>query len=117
MDNNRQCYEEINKNRARLGAQQIRVYCEDALDWLDRSNQTFDIVFLDPPYNTDLARRSIARLRAHKLPPGTMVYVEPERRLKLTYTKHWEELRSGHAGQVSCRLFQVTFDDQSNRLI
>ena len=117
VDNNRQCYEEINKNRARLGAQQIRVYCEDALDWLDRSNQTFDIVFLDPPYNTDLARRSIARLRAHKLPPGTMVYVETERRLKLTYPNNWEELRSGHAGQVSCRLFQVTFGDQSNCLI
>ena len=117
VDNNRQCYDEINKNRTRLGAQQIKVYCEDALEWLDRNDQTFDIVFLDPPYNSDLARRSIARLHTHKLAPGTMVYVETERRLKLAYPKHWEELRSGHAGQVSCRLFQVTFSDQSNRLI
>ena len=55
VDNNRQCYEEINKNRVRLGAQQIRVFCEDALEWLGSNNQTFDIVFLDPPYNSDLA--------------------------------------------------------------
>jgi 16S rRNA (guanine966-N2)-methyltransferase len=117
VDNNRQCCEEINKNCVRLGAQQIRVHCEDALEWLARSNQAFDIVFLDPPYNSDLARRSIARLQAHQLAPGTMVYVETERRLKLTYPEHWEELRSGYAGQVSCRLFQITFSDQSDRLI
>jgi 16S rRNA (guanine966-N2)-methyltransferase len=101
----------------RLGAQQIRVHCEDALEWLARSSQAFDIVFLDPPYNSDLARRSIVRLQAHPLAPGTMVYVETERRLKLTYPEHWEELRSGYAGQVSCRLFQITFSDQSDRLI
>jgi len=117
VDNNRQCCEEINKNRVRLGAQQIRVHCEDALEWLARSSQAFDIVFLDPPYNSDLARRSIVRLQAHPLAPGTMVYVETERRLKLTYPEHWEELRSGYAGQVSCRLFQITFSDQSDRLI
>ena len=117
VDNNRQCCEEINKNCVRLGAQQIRVHCEDALEWLARSSQAFDIVFLDPPYNSDLARRSIARLQAHPLAPGTMVYVETERRLKLTYPEHWEELRSGYAGQVSCRLFQITFSDQSDRLI
>ena len=117
VDNNRQCCEEINKNCVRLGAQQIRVHCEDALEWLARSNQAFDIVFLDPPYNSDLARRSIACLQAHQLAPGTMVYVETERRLKLTYPEHWEELRSGYAGQVSCRLFQITFSDQSDRLI
>ena len=117
VDNNRQSCEEINKNRVRLGAQQIRVYCEDALEWLASSNQAFDIVFLDPPYNSDLARRSIARLQAHQLAPGTMVYVETERRLKLAYPKNWEELRSGHAGQVSCRLFQITSSDQSDRLI
>ena len=29
---------------------------------------------------------------------------------------HWEELRSGHAGQVSCRLFQVTVSNQSDYL-
>ncbi|HIA78177.1 MAG TPA: 16S rRNA (guanine(966)-N(2))-methyltransferase RsmD [Gammaproteobacteria bacterium] len=117
VDNNRQCCEEINKNCVRLGAQQIRVHCEDALEWLARSSQAFDIVFLDPPYNSDLARRSIVRLQAHPLAPGTMVYVETERRLKLTYPEHWEELRSGYAGQVSCRLFQITFSDQSDRLI
>jgi 16S rRNA (guanine966-N2)-methyltransferase len=117
VDNNRQSCEEINKNRVRLGAQKIRVYCEDALEWLASSNQAFDIVFLDPPYNSDLARRSIARLQAHQLAPGTMVYVETERRLKLAYPKNWEELRSGHAGQVSCRLFQITSSDQSDRLI
>ena len=117
VDNNRQCYQEINKNRVRLGAQQIRVYCDDALEWLASNNQAFDIVFLDPPYDSDLARRSIARLQSYQLAPGTMVYVETERRLKLTYPKHWEELRSGQAGQVSCRLFQITFSDQLDRLI
>ena len=117
VDDNRQCCEEINKNCARLGAQQIKVYCEDAIEWLGRNNQTFDIIFLDPPYNSDLARRSIARLHAHKLTPGTMVYIETEQRLNLDYPKTWEKLRTGHAGQVSCRLLQVTSSDQSNSLI
>ena len=117
VDNNRQCYEEIKKNRERLGAHQVKVYCEDALEWLAKNNKTFDIVFIDPPYDSDLARRSIARLQSFQLAPGTKVYVETERRQKLTYPKYWEELRSGQAGQVSCRLFEITFSDQSGHLI
>ena len=116
VDNNRQCYEEIKKNRVRLGAKQVRVYCDDALEWLASNSKTFDIIFVDPPYDSDLARRSIARLQSHQLTPGTKVYVETERRLNLTYPNQWKELRSGQAGQVSCRLFQITISDHSDGL-
>ena len=39
----------------------------DALTYLGRTNRKFDIIFLDPPYNTGLLNKAVAKIAENKL--------------------------------------------------
>lgn len=39
----------------------------DSLSYLDRTNQKFDLIFLDPPYNTGLLTKSIEKISENNL--------------------------------------------------
>lgn len=60
---------------ALLKLEQVRVSEQDALGWLSGTSESFDVVFLDPPYGSDLLSRSLERL-PRCLNPGAMVYLE-----------------------------------------
>ena len=84
------------------------VVCDDAVSWLARgpSGQPFDIVFLDPPYDSALLARSAAILATPGwLAPDARVYVERRAREPLAaMPENWRELRSGRAGEVGYHL-------------
>jgi 16S rRNA (guanine966-N2)-methyltransferase len=86
-----------------LGAAGAQVVQGDALAWLARSTERFDIVFVDPPYASDLAERALAMLAAH-LAPGARVYVESA--AALAPAAPWHAVREGRAGAVRYALFE-----------
>ncbi len=63
-----------------LFGSRVHIYHADALSWLERSQELFDLVFIDPPYDLDLAAPA-CRMLAHRglLAPGTLIYVESRR--------------------------------------
>jgi len=65
----------LEKNRAALGATQVDILRADALAWLVNSHETFDLVFVDPPFDSDLAATVLADLARH-LKSGSQAYVE-----------------------------------------
>ena len=65
----------LEKNRTLLGASVIDIKRADALAWLANNRETFDLVFLDPPFDSGLAATVLASLAPH-LKPGGQVYVE-----------------------------------------
>ncbi len=85
------------------------VVAGDALDWLARSapGAPFDIVFLDPPYDSTLLAASAAALsRPGWLARGARVYLERRAREPLpALPTGWKELRAGRAGEVGYHLF------------
>jgi 16S rRNA (guanine966-N2)-methyltransferase len=74
----------------------------DALPWLRRASEKFDVVFLDPPYASDLAMRAVEALPA-RLNPGGRVYLESAASLELPAP--WRKLREDRAGAVRYALF------------
>jgi 16S rRNA (guanine966-N2)-methyltransferase len=84
------------------------VVCADALGWLTHHRETpFDIVFLDPPYDSDLLG-SVAGALAGRLAPDARVYLERRARDPLPpLPGGWNELRAGRAGEVGYHLFSV----------
>lgn len=49
----------------------------DALDWLSRAGERFDVVFLDPPFGQGLRQAALDGLiAADRLNPGALVYIE-----------------------------------------
>jgi 16S rRNA (guanine(966)-N(2))-methyltransferase RsmD len=91
-----------------LDAQQITVIEQDALKFLCAAHQNptydpFDTVFLDPPFQSDLAARALQALPPN-LAADALVYVEaPER---VVAHAPWELLRQRRYGQVWLNLLR-----------
>jgi len=85
------------------------VVCADAVGWLGQANDAgpFDIVFLDPPYDSDLLSAAAAALaKSGKLAPDARVYLESRARAVLpALPDGWQSLRDGRAGEVGYHLF------------
>lgn len=65
----------LEKNRAALGANEVDIQRADALAWLANNRETFDLVFVDPPFDSGLAEAVMAGLARH-LKAGGQAYVE-----------------------------------------
>jgi 16S rRNA (guanine966-N2)-methyltransferase len=80
--------------------------CADATSWLTQAPEaTFDIAFLDPPFDANLLAKAAAALTG-KLAPDARVYLERRARDPLpALPAGWKELRAGRAGEVGYHLF------------
>ena len=87
-----------------LDAKGAHVVQGDSLAFLTRSTDKFDVVFVDPPYASDLAPRALAALPSH-LKAHARVYVESD--APLAPPAPWHALREGRAGAVRYALFEL----------
>ncbi len=65
----------LERNRSLLGATVIDLRRADALAWLAANREPFDLIFIDPPFDSGLAAAVLADLAPH-LKPGGQVYAE-----------------------------------------
>lgn len=108
VDGSREAARALKASAAALGASRAEVLQCDALEFLRHyRGPPFDVVFLDPPYASNLAEPALALLRPH-LAPGAAVYVETPSPVA---PAGWTVLRSGRAGAVSYQLLQGENDD------
>jgi len=89
-----------------LEAQNAEVVLADAAEYLNQPPQLFDIIFLDPPFKSDLIARCAELVEEHGwIKPGGLIYVEaPSQVDALPIPATWELLRSKKAGQVGYHL-------------
>jgi len=95
---------QLQQHVADLGLEQVRIEQADALDWLSRGvAEPFDIVFLDPPFGSDLMGECCQRLDdGNWLNPGARVYIEMDVVESLPLLpENWQILRQKKAGQVA----------------
>ena len=93
----------LQKSRDLIGAKQVDLVLADAFDYLKRSSERFDVVFLDPPFRQNALPALLERLPA-RLAPGGRVYVEAPAALEPG--EYWRELKRSRAGQVSYQLLE-----------
>jgi 16S rRNA (guanine966-N2)-methyltransferase len=87
-----------------LGAAGAQVVQRDAMRFLERDGERFDVAFVDPPYGSGLAERAMAMLPA-RLNAGARVYVESAAPLELPAP--WRALREDRAGAVRYALYEL----------
>ena len=93
----------LERSRDALGATQVTIVSGDAMAYLARERESFDLVFLDPPFRQNAVPGILAVLPP-RLEPGARVYVESE--APVDAAAPWTELRRARAGQVSYQLLQ-----------
>jgi len=91
---------------ASLGARDADLVRADALRFLKGTARPFDLVFLDPPFDSELLAQSAAALEAGGwLAAGARVYLELPASMPLPgLPPAWRLVKSGRAGDVGYHL-------------
>lgn len=97
---------QLRQNLILLGVDEPRVEQADALTWLDRRGLPFDVILLDPPFDSGLLEPVCHALEKKGwLAPQAYIYLESGLDKKtLNLPKTWKIVREKTAGQVIYRL-------------
>ena len=109
IESDRKTFEllEENSNKLNAGAE---LHHGDAIDFLNRTNESYDIAFLDPPYSMpDLIDSAIQQITQKKMITN-FLYIEmmdSERLLTIAEKNHLILTKSSRNGNALCALFQI----------
>lgn len=109
VDKDKTCTVMLDKQKQLLDAHQLEIVHQDALAYLQNIAQQFDLVFLDPPFNSDLLEQSLRILIERQLVPiGGLIYVEISAQANPNQVlQGLNRIREKTAGQVKYALFEV----------
>ena len=108
VERDRRAFQGLRQNAALLDCEAaVELHCADGLEFMRSSTETFDVVFLDPPFRRRLIP-AIMSVIPRLLRPGSMVYVESPETIELE--PPWRLHRRSVAGNVTFQLF--THGDQ-----
>ena len=108
VERDRRALASLRANIKRLGADdRVRLHGGDALRFLAEPKRPYDIVFLDPPFSSDLVEPVCRALAAGDwVTDGGHIYVEHARQQQPAFPAHWRILRERTAGDVRFLLLQ-----------
>lgn len=93
-------------NVALLKTEKARILRTDALQFLAHDAQTYDVIFLDPPFGLGWLEKLLPKLVPH-LAPGGLVYAEAE--YTFADSEYWRVIKRGRAGNVHYHLLQLGY--------
>ncbi len=94
---------QLKSNVQLLNLDNCQVLVQSALDYLRNCSIKFDVIFLDPPYQSDLLNQ-VLKIAYKCLNPDGRIYIEYESRPELD---NYELLKEGKAGKVNYALLAV----------
>ncbi len=87
----------------------MQVFKSDARDFLRKTNETYDIIFADPPYDVDFHKTLVEIIQERKLVnPGGLIIIEHGRQTDLSQMPYYEKTRS--LGNVYFSFFESNIE-------
>ncbi len=68
----------------------VKLYKTDAIRFVRSKGESFDVIFMDPPYGLGLADKILKRMREDILKDGGVVIVEEDKRWRVTVPEFLE---------------------------
>lgn len=108
LDRDPQVVTRLREHCRTLQAENARVELADTLNWLASAPaESFDLVFIDPPFQADLLSRTAGALNASNcLRDEALIYVEVDQHQHFAPPLNWSSVKEKRAGQVSFFLFR-----------
>lgn len=108
IENNPKTCQKLKQNIASLATDNIEVRQSDVLQFLKNCTDTFDLIFLDPPFGQGLIVAVCQQIaQADLLASYGKIYIETERNLQLDgLPADWQPLKHKVAGDVGYNLYQ-----------
>lgn len=106
LDQDRTVTDSLTQHVTTLQAAEVHIVHSNGIDYLDGAASTFDIVFLDPPYDQDILKSCCHLLEGKGwLSAKAHVYLEHSSSASLPeLPENWRVIRSKKAGNVSYHL-------------
>lgn len=96
----------LKKLMSSFSEENIRLWHGDALAYLKKESNHFDIIFLDPPFSASLLLQCIENIeKSACLRQGGLLYIEAPNALHLAESV-WIQRKTKRAGQVFYMLFE-----------
>ncbi len=106
VEKDRKVAEQLKANAQLLQTAKAQVINSDALSWAARCGDSFDIIFLDPPFAADIAPDCLEVCKSGLVKCEGLVYLEISRSQKLEIPQEFEILKSKTSGSVIYQLLQ-----------
>lgn len=101
VERNRTVFRALQETLIKLACSNVLLRCEDGLEFARQKNGLFDVIFLDPPFQSDYLPKLLPLL-ADKLTQDGLVYVESG--AVFEPGKDWQVLKRAKAGAVHYQL-------------
>ena len=104
VEKNRAVFRSLQENSNKLSCVNIALRCEDGIEFVRRESGRYDVIFLDPPFQSDLLSNALLLL-GNKLAEDGLVYVETGELFEPG--SNWTVLKRAKAGKVFYQLLQL----------
>lgn len=104
VEKNTRVLRSLRDNISNLALSNISALGQDGLEFAARDTQRYDVIFLDPPFQSDFLPR-LFELLPRRLTDDGVLYVESGS--AITVPESWQVMKSGKAGQVHYQLLQI----------
>jgi 16S rRNA (guanine966-N2)-methyltransferase len=108
VERNRTVLHSLQDNIKKLGCANVSVQGQDGLEFALHDAHKYDVIFLDPPFQSDCLPR-LLEILPQRLNGNGVVYVESGVAISVPST--WQVIKSGKAGQVHYQLLGLPVND------
>jgi 16S rRNA (guanine966-N2)-methyltransferase len=108
VEKNRTVLHALQDNLEKLGCTNVFVKGQDALEFALSDAHKYDVIFLDPPFQSDCLPR-LLEILPQRLNDNGLLYVESG--AAITVPSPWQIIKSGKAGQVHFQLLGLPIND------
>ncbi|WP_372764040.1 16S rRNA (guanine(966)-N(2))-methyltransferase RsmD [Litorivivens sp.] len=107
VDNQRAATDALRDNLSTLTCNNAKVVQASVLDWLARCDDSFDIIFVDPPFSSGLYEPILTALaESATLRQNGLLYIESDRKNTLPTPPGFTVLKDKTAGNARYQLWQ-----------
>lgn len=103
VEKNRKVYQSLQENAKKLGCINVALHCADGLEFARRKGGSYDVIFLDPPFDAGYLPQLMPQL-AEILAADGVVYVESATLFEPG--AGWQALKRARAGAVHYQLLK-----------
>jgi 16S rRNA (guanine966-N2)-methyltransferase len=105
IEQNPKVYKALLANAEILKAKNCEILNKDAILFLNTTKETYDLIFIDPPFRKGFVETVLSKLTPPLLKNGSLIYIENEIENPISLPAHFKLLKELKCGQVLSRLF------------
>ncbi|MCV2499968.1 MAG: 16S rRNA (guanine(966)-N(2))-methyltransferase RsmD [Candidatus Lightella neohaematopini] len=106
LENNLFIFKQLLYNKANLSVKLVDIIYTNTLKWLSNTNKKFDIVFIDPPFKSNLINKTINIINKRNiLSSFSLIYIESEIQTNIEVPTTWILYKQKLTKNIAYRLY------------